>query len=300
MTTAVDQPVKLNTATLGEISGVVEVPGYDRAGITTGIVHFGVGGFHRAHQAMYVDRLLDLGEARDWGICGVGVLAVGSKMRDVMAGAGLPLHPVRDRLRRLVDARVIGSIVDYLYAPDDPEAVVEKLAAPATRIVSLTVTEGGYNFSATTGEFDAGNPAIVADLQPGAAPATTFGLVAEALPAGATADSHRPRSCLATTLRATATSPGRRSPRSRGCATRTSATGSTPRAPSRTRWWTASPRSPRPVHRRGSATLCDRRRLARDHRAVHPVGLEDRFAVRSAGPSSRSGCRWSATSNPTN
>ena len=76
---------------------------------------------------------------------------------------------------------MIGSIVEYLYAPDDPEAVVEKMAAPTTRIVSLTVTEGGYNFSAITGEFDADNPAIVADLAPGAVPATTFGLVVEAL-----------------------------------------------------------------------------------------------------------------------
>ena len=66
-------------------------------------------------------------------------------------------------------ARVIGSIVDYLFAPDDPEAVIERLADPATRIVSLTVTEGGYNFSPVTGAFDLANPAVAADLRPGAA-----------------------------------------------------------------------------------------------------------------------------------
>jgi mannitol 2-dehydrogenase len=71
--------------------------------------------------------------------------------------------------------------VEYLLAPDDPGAVVEKLADPATRIVSLTVTEGGYNVSPVTGEFDATAPDVVADLQPGAAPRTTFGLVVEAL-----------------------------------------------------------------------------------------------------------------------
>ena len=71
--------------------------------------------------------------------------------------------------------------MQYLYAPDDPEAVIEKMADPATRIVSLTVTEGGYNFHPVTGEFDDDNPAVKADLAPGAVPATTFGLITEAL-----------------------------------------------------------------------------------------------------------------------
>jgi len=79
------------------------------------------------------------------------------------------------------EPRVIGSLVEYLYAPDDPEAVVEKMAAPSTRIVSLTITEGGYNVSDLTSEFDVNNPAVVADLEPGAVPQTTFGLITEAL-----------------------------------------------------------------------------------------------------------------------
>jgi mannitol 2-dehydrogenase len=80
-----------------------------------------------------------------------------------------------------LEARVVGSIVEYLLAPDDPEAVIEKMAAESTRIVSLTVTEGGYNISPVTGAFDATNPDVVHDLQPGAAPRTSFGLVTEAL-----------------------------------------------------------------------------------------------------------------------
>jgi mannitol 2-dehydrogenase len=79
------------------------------------------------------------------------------------------------------EPRVIGSIVEYLFAPDDPEAVIEKMAADSTRIVSLTVTEGGYNIHHVTGEFDTANPAVVADLQPGAIPRTTFGLITDAL-----------------------------------------------------------------------------------------------------------------------
>jgi mannitol 2-dehydrogenase len=79
------------------------------------------------------------------------------------------------------EPRVIGSIVQHLFAPDDPEAVIEKMAAASTRIVSLTITEGGYNISDITGEFDAANPDVVRDLEQGAAPRTTFGLVTEAL-----------------------------------------------------------------------------------------------------------------------
>ena len=79
------------------------------------------------------------------------------------------------------DARTIGSLVEYLYAPDDPEAVLEKLAAPETRIVSLTVTEGGYNLDDTTGEFVEDDPAVAADLEADGPPKTVFGLVTEAL-----------------------------------------------------------------------------------------------------------------------
>ena len=90
------------------------------------------------------------------------------------------------------EPRVIGSIVEYLYAPDDPEAVVEKMAAPSTRIVSLTITESGYNVSDLTGEFDVNNPAVVADLEPGSVLRTTFGLVTEALRARGRPGPHVP------------------------------------------------------------------------------------------------------------
>src|SRR5712675_455587 len=118
---------------------------YNRDEIGIGIVHFGVGGFHRAHQAMYVDRLLEAGLAKEWGICGVGVLPADRKMADVMAAQDGLYTLLLENPDSNPDARVIGSIVDYRYAPDDPEAVIELLAAPSTRIISLTITEGGYN-----------------------------------------------------------------------------------------------------------------------------------------------------------
>lgn len=173
--------VQLSDSTLSTIKETVAVPGYDREGVTTGIVHFGVGSFHRSHEAMYVDRLLRGGGNSTWGICGVGVLPSDSRMRDVLA--------LQDGLYTLVikhpdgrsEARVIGSLTEYLFAPDEPEAVIEKLSASSTRIVSLTVTEGGYSVNDTTGEFDATGADTVADLQPGAQPRTVFGLITEAL-----------------------------------------------------------------------------------------------------------------------
>jgi mannitol 2-dehydrogenase len=152
--------MKLNNASLPQIP--IAKPSYDRSEIGIGIVHFGVGGFHRAHQAMYVDRLLEMGQAKEWGICGVGVLPGDRKMANVMADQDglytlISMNPDGSR-----DARVIGSIVKYLFAPDDHEAVIELIAAPSTRIVSLTITEGGYSIS------DAG-------------PDSVFGLVTAAL-----------------------------------------------------------------------------------------------------------------------
>ncbi|GAA2360967.1 mannitol dehydrogenase family protein [Nonomuraea africana] len=171
----------LTQETVAALPEAVAVPSYDRSRLTVGIVHIGVGGFHRAHQAMYLDRLMNEGKAHDWAICGVGVLPGDARMRDALiAQDGLYTlvlkHPDGTR-----EARVIGSITDYLFAPDDPEAVIEKMADPTVRIVSLTVTEGGYNIHPVTGAFDAGSPAIRADLEPGAVPATVFGLVTEAL-----------------------------------------------------------------------------------------------------------------------
>ncbi|MCH6163326.1 mannitol dehydrogenase family protein [Streptomyces marispadix] len=171
-----------NTAsiTTGE-EGAPEAPRYDRTQLTAGIVHFGVGNFHRAHQAMAIDRLLADGLARDYGICGVGVLPSDARMRDVLTAQNglytLELrHPDGSR-----EARIIGSLIDYLYAPDDPGAVVERLARPEVRIVSLTVTEGGYHIDQTTGEFDPSDENIQHDLAHPGAPRSTFGLIVAGL-----------------------------------------------------------------------------------------------------------------------
>jgi mannitol 2-dehydrogenase len=171
----------LNEKSLSSLRASVPSPTYDRDRVRSGIVHVGVGGFHRSHQAMYLDRLMANGEALDWGICGVGVLPSDRGMSKVMQAQDCLYTLVVKHPDGQLEPRVIGSIVDYLFAPDDPEAVIERMADEQTRIVSLTVTEGGYNFSAITGEFDADNPDVVHDLRPGAEPRTTFGLITEAL-----------------------------------------------------------------------------------------------------------------------
>ena len=172
---------QLNDDALASIGAEVPVPTYDRSQVTTGIVHLGVGGFHRAHQAMYLDRLMSQGQALDWGICGVGVLPHDARMRDALTAQDGLYTLVIKHADGGLEPRVVGSITEYLLAPDDPEAVVEKMADPATRIVSLTVTEGGYSIDPVTGVFDASAPAVQRDLAPGAVMQTTFGLVTEAL-----------------------------------------------------------------------------------------------------------------------
>ena len=171
----------LTAANLPELASRLPVPGYDRGRLTTGIVHLGVGGFHRAHEAMYLDRLMAAGEAMDFAICGIGVLPSDRRMKDALDAQDGLYTLVLKHADGTLEPRVIGSIREYLLAPDDPDAAIEKLADPATRIVSLTITEGGYNFNAVTGDFVADAPDVVHDLSSGELPRTAFGLVVEAL-----------------------------------------------------------------------------------------------------------------------
>lgn len=156
-------------------------PTYDRSRITTGIVHMGVGGFHRAHQAMYLDRLMRQGKALDWGICGVGLLPQDSSMRDALAGQDYLYSLTLKHPDGHHEPAIIGSIHDYRFAPEDRAGVLEVMTAPTTRIVSLTVTEGGYNTDDETGEFLADAPGAAHDAANPHEPQTSFGYIVEAL-----------------------------------------------------------------------------------------------------------------------
>ena len=158
-------------------------PTYSRDGLKEGIVHIGVGGFHRAHLAVYVDNLLgkNVDDARDWAICGVGLKPFDAAMRDALVPQNC-LYTVIERSASGSAARVIGSINSFLYAPDDHGAVISKMAHPDTRIVSMTITESGYYYNENTHELEAHDPDIIADAASDlSAPRTTFGYLYAAL-----------------------------------------------------------------------------------------------------------------------
>jgi mannitol 2-dehydrogenase len=159
----------------------VAVPSYDRAKASVGILHFGFGNFHRSHEAMYVDQLMESGQGLDWGICGVGILPQDAAMRDVMHAQDCLFTLVIRHPDGSLEPRVVGSVLEYLFGPDNPEAVYARLMDPAIRIVSLTVTEGGYLKNAATGEFDALDAAVLHDLADPLQPQTAFAYIVEAL-----------------------------------------------------------------------------------------------------------------------
>ncbi|QQF02231.1 mannitol dehydrogenase family protein [Sinorhizobium meliloti] len=168
--------MRLSRKTIDRLPRTVKRPHYDLGTVTVGIVHLGIGAFHRAHQAVYTDGLLS--EDPSWGICGVSLRS--PETRDA-------LHP-QDGLYTLAvqdgegsELSVVGSVVELLCAPDDPEAVLRRMADPGTRIVSLTITEKGYCHNPATGTLDEGHPDIVHDLANPARPRSAIGFIVEAI-----------------------------------------------------------------------------------------------------------------------
>ena len=156
---------------------VPSLPAYDRARLTPGIVHIGVGNFHRAHMAVYLDDLFAQGEGHDWAILGAGVREGDARMRAALAAQDnlstvIELEPGAPRARR------VGAMAGFVPVEADNASLIAAMSDPAIRIVSLTVTEGGYYIDAA-GRFDAGHPDIVADA---ADPRrTAFGAILAAL-----------------------------------------------------------------------------------------------------------------------
>jgi fructuronate reductase len=174
LTDTLSRPLRLNAASCSAAAPGVALPAYDRDKVTVGVVHFGPGAFHRAHQAFYFDQLL----AKDprWGLCAVSLKSPG--VRDA-------LQP-QDGLYTLaqLDAettfRVVGSILEVLVAPEDPPSVFARLSAPTTRMVTLTVTEKGYCLTGD-GKLDVSHPDIVHDLAHPREPVSAVGYIVEGL-----------------------------------------------------------------------------------------------------------------------
>ncbi len=162
--------------------GDVRIFEYDRHRVTAGIAHFGVGNFHRVHEALYTEDCLERDGHSGWGILGIG-LTDGPAAREKA-----DVYRRQDGLYSVTEfepsggsaTRIVGAMVEYLCAPADPAAVLDRLCSPDIRIVSLTITEGGYFLDEATGEFCADDPDVVRDLT-GSSPLTAFGYLARAL-----------------------------------------------------------------------------------------------------------------------
>lgn len=171
--------MRLSARSLKALPAGVSRPGYDFSAARPGIVHLGAGAFHRAHQAVYIDDVLARGET-GWGIIGASIRS--PDVRDAL-GPQDWLYTLALRSGEGTALRVIGAIQEIVVAPETPQSLVSRLAAPDIRIVSLTVTEKGYCHNPATGELDERHPDIVHDLVDPERPRSAPGLLVAALAA---------------------------------------------------------------------------------------------------------------------
>jgi mannitol 2-dehydrogenase len=183
-----DTPIRLSRGSLAALGTRARVPAYEATTLRAGIMHFGVGNFHRAHQAVYLDDLFNRGVDHDFALIGAGVRAEDDAMRGDLLAQDLLTTVVEQDVHRS-DVRITGSMVEFLPA-GDAAAILARLDDPAIRIVSLTITEGGYFMDPATQRFDATHPEIradanalvgVAEAPQRARPHTVFGLIVAAL-----------------------------------------------------------------------------------------------------------------------
>lgn len=172
--------MKISNATLAGLPETVARPTYDRAGLRAGIVHIGCGNFHRAHMAVYLDDLMNAGLAHDWAILGAGVREGDARMRGLLEAQDW-MSSVIELAPGARSARVVGAMCGFAPVEEGNAGLIAAMADPAIRIVSLTVTEGGYFIDPDTGTFSPDHPDIRHDAAHRAAPRTAFGAIAAAL-----------------------------------------------------------------------------------------------------------------------
>jgi len=173
--------MKLNTSTLSKVNKEISIPMYNRQKLESGIIHIGVGGFHRSHQAYYIHQLLVKHTITDWAITGIGIREADRKIANALKNQDGLYSLVTQHPNGTIDSEVIGSIKDYILAIDTPQLAIDKMADANTKIVSLTITEGGYNFNPTTGLFNFENPDIQHELAHPNEPKTIYGYLTAAL-----------------------------------------------------------------------------------------------------------------------
>ena len=172
--------MKLANRHLTALSDVLKVPRYDRNSLKTGIVHIGVGGFHRAHQGLVLQKLIELGDAQDWGVCGVGLRKEDKKISQIIDRHDCLYTLITRFPDGKVDTEVMGQLVSFLWAPENKKAVIDRMASPETKIVSMTITEGGYNLR-SDGSLDLDHNDIQHDMNNTEDPITIYGYLKAAL-----------------------------------------------------------------------------------------------------------------------
>lgn len=173
--------IELNQENLRALLSNVKTPSYNRERVTTSIVHIGVGNFHRSHEAYYTNELMEQFGILDCGICGIGLLDYDRKIYNILKDQdGLYTLMVKN-LDGTISAKIIGSITEFIFAPENAIAVIEKMANPDIKIISLTITEGGYNLNEGTGKFDFSNPVVIEDMKNPTSPKTVFGYLTQAM-----------------------------------------------------------------------------------------------------------------------
>lgn len=170
--------IPLSLTTLADLDPAIARPAFDRSDLSAGIVHIGLGNFHRAHMAVYLDDLFNQGKSHDWAIVGAGIKDFDAVRREALKKQDW-LTTVVDLAPGALSARVTGAMIDFCQV--DQQALIERITDPAIRIVSMTITEGGYFVDAATGGFDASHPDIAADATSPHAPKTVFGILLEGL-----------------------------------------------------------------------------------------------------------------------
>jgi mannitol-1-phosphate/altronate dehydrogenase len=173
--------MKLNQQNLPTLPSHIARPSYDLAARKQSIAHIGVGGFHRAHQAIYTEALMNAGQDLDWGICGIGLRPEDAAMREALVSQDYLYTMMELSDEPDTEVRVIGVIGDMLLSQDSPALLIDQLSDPDIRIVSLTITEGGYCMDDSTGEFNSTLPGIQHDLANPDSPQTVFGFLLAAL-----------------------------------------------------------------------------------------------------------------------
>ncbi|HSA79345.1 MAG TPA: mannitol dehydrogenase family protein [Geminicoccaceae bacterium] len=172
--------MRLSRSSLADLPKGVAAPPYDRSRLKAGILHIGVGNFHRAHMARYANDLFAKGLDHDWAILGAGVRPGDAVMREKLEAQDWLTTAIElgsDRVR----AEVVGSMVGFVPVEADNQALIRAMSEPAIRIVSLTVTEGGYYIDPAKQQFDAAHPDIRHDADNPDRPRTAFGAMVAAL-----------------------------------------------------------------------------------------------------------------------